>query len=370
MTEWKQILELRDEAKRLGSDCVLATVVKTQGSSYRLPGARLLIAANGQRAGSVSGGCLEDDLVKKASWFTAGGSVVRRYDTTPEGELGYGGFGLGCNGIIHVLLDRDLSALDLIEQVTIQRRPAVIAHTVAPISEARCRLILDTHGTVTSNLDKQLTESVTAEAHAALSAGRSHSFTCGVRDFFIETLVPPVRLLVFGAGDDARPLVRLAKFLGWEVIVTDARSHLAKTERFPAADRVLLRRPGESQIASLIDPWTVAAVMHHSYSQDREVLSELLACMPRYIGVLGPRRRTEQLLAELNGTDAHLAHGVHAPMGLDIGADGAEQVALSVVAEIQAALNGRVGAPLGEARGSIHAAEGSSEPWVSSIVCA
>src|SRR5690348_2117972 len=103
MKELDQILQLWAQTERANETAVLATVVKTQGSSYRLPGARLLLTRSGQRAGSISGGCLEDDLVKKAFWFTENGPIVSRYDTTPDGEIGSGGFGLGCNGIIHVL---------------------------------------------------------------------------------------------------------------------------------------------------------------------------------------------------------------------------------------------------------------------------
>ena len=106
MKETERILELWSAARSAGESAVLATVVKTRGSSYRLPGARLLITQGGRHAGSISGGCLEDDLLKKAWWLTENGPVVRRYDTTPEGEISAGGFGLGCNGIIHVLLER------------------------------------------------------------------------------------------------------------------------------------------------------------------------------------------------------------------------------------------------------------------------
>ena len=132
MKDIAEILALWDQARCAGESAVLATVVRTQGSSYRLPGARMLLTRTGKRAGAVSGGCLEDDLVKKAWWLTENGPVIRRYDTTADGELATGGYGLGCNGIIHVLLERitpqQPSVLPLIRNVRTERKSAVIKH--------------------------------------------------------------------------------------------------------------------------------------------------------------------------------------------------------------------------------------------------
>jgi xanthine/CO dehydrogenase XdhC/CoxF family maturation factor len=315
MKERERILELWDAAQHAGEAAVLATVVKTQGSSYRLPGARLLLTKSGQRAGSVSGGCLEAELLKKAWWLTENGPVVRRYDTTPEGEISEGGFGLGCNGVIHVLLERlatgNAPVLELIRGVHLHRRPAVVTHPTG----------------------------------------------------WEETLNPPPRLLICGAGDDAVPLAELAKYLGWQVFISDGRAHYARRDKFPQADEVSVRvGPSVS-----IDPWTVAVIMSHSYSQDLDVLRELSSQPLRYLGILGPHKRTVQLLADSGLDLACLEAHLHSPMGLDLGADGPEQVALAVIAEIQAALNGREGGSLRQRDGSIH---GHESPWVQSIVCA
>jgi xanthine/CO dehydrogenase XdhC/CoxF family maturation factor len=326
MSELEQIVNLWRTTERAGETAVLSTVVKTQGSSYRLPGARLLLTRTGQRAGSISGGCLEQDLLTKAWWLTESGPVVRRYDTTPEGEIG-SGFGLGCNGIIHVLLERleprRPNILDTIEQVRRERRAVSIEHT--------------------------------------LPSG----------DVFVETIAPPVRLLVFGAGDDAIPVTVLARYLGWNIEVYDGRAHYARPERFPAANRVAVRAPGSGEFS--IDDWTVAILMSHSYSQDLAVLRELAVNPPCYVGVLGPRKRTNALLTEAMVNVSALESVLHAPMGLDIGADGPQQVAIAAIAEIQAALNQREGGELRNRRGSIHAREevatdASFEPR--SIVCA
>ena len=380
MKELQQILGLWEAAEKAGESAVLATVVKTRGSSYRLPGARLLLTGGGERAGSVSGGCLEDDLVKKAWWLTEQRPVIRRYDTTPEGEIATE-FGLGCNGIIHVLLERVTSAsarvLKLIAKVREERRAAAVVHLIEPAAAvAGERLILDTEGAVAHNLSNaELAASLAEEARRALAEGNARTIRLG-RDVeaFVEILQPAVHLLIFGAGDDAVPLVNLAKFLGWQVTVLDGRAHYARREKFPQADVVLVRRAGDSGLAAQIDPWTVAVLMSHSYNQDLENLRELATRPLRYLGILGPRKRTVQLLSDAGLDPERLVAALHSPVGLDIGADGPEQVALAVLAEIQATLNGREGGMLRERDGSIHASEGAAaDPealWVQSIACA
>lgn len=326
MNEIAQILDLWNAARQNNEEAVLATVIRTRGSSYRLPGARLLLTRLGRRAGSISGGCLEDDLVKRAWWLTESGAQIRRYDTTPDGEIG-SGYGLGCNGVIHVTLERLQPArpnvLDSIAQVWQTRRSSEITHP-----------------------------SVDGEAP------------------FVETLLPPVRLLIFGAGDDAIPLSQLADFLGWQVHVYDGRAHYAKVDRFPVAREV---RVVAEDVTIQVDAWTVAVLMTHSYSQDLRFLTQLATQRPAYLGILGPRKRSLQLLADAGLAEDVLAPALHAPMGLDIGADGPRQVALSVLAEIQGFLNGREGGELRERSGPIHARDilpSDEQPFrVHSIAC-
>lgn len=379
MKELQQILQLWTRTESAGESAVLATVVKTRGSSYRLPGARLLLTSSGERAGSVSGGCLEDDLLKKAWWLTENGPVIRRYDTTPEGEIA-AEFGLGCNGIIYVLLERvtpgNTPVLDTIRRVRAGRRAAVVAHLIEPSRAAGQTLILDADGSLSHTVaNAELANTLAREAHGALAESSSRTVRLGGEiEAFIETLSPAVRLVVFGAGDDAVPLTTLANYLGWRVTVFDGRAHYARREKFPHADEVVVRPAGESGLAAEIDPWTVAVLMSHSYSQDLQNLRELAGQRLRYLGVLGPAKRTLQLLADAGLDSSRLLPALYSPMGLDIGADGPEQVALAVIAEIQAALNGRAGGLLRERSGSIHAREElSGDPeslWVQSIACA
>jgi xanthine/CO dehydrogenase XdhC/CoxF family maturation factor len=198
----------------------------------------------------------------------------------------------------------------------------------------------------------------------------------GGTEIFAETLAPPLRLLVFGAGDDAVPLVTQAKFLGWEVFVFDGRAHHARREKFPHADGVNVRAPGGNGSYLSSDAWTAAVLMSHSYSQDFEMVKELAGRNLLYLGVLGPRKRTVQMLSDAGLDSAIDSPTVHSPMGLDIGADGPEQVALSVVAEIQATVNKRRAGFLRDRSGPIHApgplseSEPEQSAWVRSIACA
>ncbi|MGI9074323.1 MAG: XdhC family protein [Bryobacteraceae bacterium] len=371
MKELDQILRLWKEAEQSGESAVLATVVKTHGSSYRLPGARLLLAFDGRRAGSISGGCLEDDLVKKAYWLTERGPVIRRYDTTPDGEIG-SGFGLGCSGVIHVLLERltpgEPTVLNVIRDARSERRFAVIAHLIHPPPLTGQRLVIDTLGTVSHNIgDAGLEGALERESKIGLSESASRMVWVNNEvEAFIEMVSPGVRLLVFGAGDDAVPVTELAKYLGWEVWVFDGRAHYARREKFPRADAVVVRLAGKAVAIPEIDPiaeidkWTAAVLMSHSYSQDLEILHELAGTRLSYLGVLGPRKRTVQLLSDAGLDASLLGPTLHSPMGLDIGADGPEQVALAVIAEIQAALNGRAGGLLRDRIGSIHSSGDAS----------
>jgi xanthine/CO dehydrogenase XdhC/CoxF family maturation factor len=362
MKEIAQILELWSSVAAAGEEAVLATVVKTQLSSYRLPGARLLLTKHGRRAGSISGGCLEDDVTKKAWWLTEKGPIVRRYDTTPDNEIATDGYGLGCNGIVYVLMERvkpaDAAILELLRDVRAQRQPAVVAHAIAPAGE---RLILGA---------QHFPADLEAEARSALAAAVHRLVRLHECEWFIETLTPAVRLLVFGAGDDAIPLIDLAKYLGWSVAVFDGRSHYARREKFPTADEVTVRIAGAPPPP--IDPWTVAVLMSHSYSQDLAALRELADLPLRYLGILGPNKRTAQLLEDAGLDRERIAANLHGPMGLDIGADGPEQVALAVIAEIQATLNRREGGALSTRNGSIHASaeQDPAAAWTRSIVCA
>jgi xanthine/CO dehydrogenase XdhC/CoxF family maturation factor len=367
MTELEQIAETWTEARSRGESGVLATVVRVHGSSYRRPGARLLLTSGGRRAGSVSGGCLEADLVRKAWWLTdAGKCIVRRYDTTSDGEIAQE-FGLGCNGVIHLLLERmdpaSISPLNAVEPVRKARRTAVMATVITTSDEAFLKVgqrwLQRPDGEIETDLsDAGLSRQLAYEALSAATdrCPRIFSWESGGHsaDIFIELMQPPVRLLVFGGGNDAIPMVRLAKFIGYEAVVLDGRSHLARQDRFPGADGVIVNSESDPLQGVTVDARTVCILMSHSYAQDLAALRALHNTDAAYVGMLGPRKRTQQIIVESGVSLKNEIDGVYSPVGLDIGADGAEQIALAVIAEIQAVMHGRRGGMLRDKVGPMH----------------
>lgn len=369
MKEAKAIVEAWTEARRSGQEAVLATVVKVEGSAYRRPGARLLLLQDGGRVGSVSGGCLEDEVARKAWWLTSEGrpSLVR-YDT--RGEEEERPFGLGCEGVVHVLLERlrpgePVSQLTLIEACQQHRRPGVLATVIASIDGARARVgdrvVLGPDGTVSGELaDAALTRAIARDAATCLARGRSERHSYGAAsvlvEVFFEVVHPPKSLLVFGAGNDAMPVVRLAKELGWHVTVADGRAHYARRERFPLADEVVVIDPRSPLGHVSVPAGAGCVVMTHSADQDRALLVALATLPLAYLGVLGPRHRTERLLADIGPATFACSTGLHSPVGLDLGSETPEEIALAIIAEAQASMADCDGRRLRDrADGRIHA---------------
>jgi xanthine/CO dehydrogenase XdhC/CoxF family maturation factor len=372
MKELHAILQAIEESRRTGKTAILATVVQVEGSAYRRPGARMLMTEDGWRAGSVSGGCLESDLLERAWPLTASGeAALVSYDTTDESDAVLG-VGVGCRGVVRILVerlapDRQPDAVAFLADC-LRRREAgalvtVIAREGAVGAKVGARLLLHADGRVVSDItDAELAARVEQDARSALVSGRPavkvYSLPAGAATAFIEAVRPPLPFLVFGAGHDAPPMVRVAKELGWHVTVIDARPAFATRGRFPEADEVIACPPEAIPERVRLDPETVAVVMTHSYLQDQRLLEVLLPSPVRYLGILGPRSRTQRLLSDLAAqgvawTDGQMAR-VYAPVGLDIGADGPEEITLAVLAEIRAALAGRPGGSLRKRTGPIH----------------
>ncbi|QNH60976.1 XdhC family protein [Hymenobacter sediminicola] len=362
MTELQRLLQAYDEHRAAGRACALASVVDVAGSAYRRPGARMLVTDEGQLTGAISGGCLEGDARQRARrTIRQGRPTVVTYDSTdPDDDLQFGA-ALGCQGIVQILLE-PLDFQDYNNPVELLRRwangveaPAVVATVFSAAGsegkvEVGQRLLLtsdsNTQGTLPEAAD--LYASILADAHAALAAGqpatRHYAAGAGAVRVSLEILRPPVRLTVYGAGNDVQPLVRLAAGLGWRVQVVDGRPAQAQPTRFPDADAVrvlpLAQIPQEPYDGSF------ALLMTHNYYYDLAVLQHLLpAASARYIGLLGPRKKYERLLDDLRKTfpDAaeQLQGRIHSPIGLNLGAETPEEIALSIVAEIQAVLTGR-----------------------------
>jgi len=359
---------------------VLATVVKVEGSAYRRPGARMLVAEQGERIGTISGGCLESEVSKKAWWLTANGQPsVQRYSTaTDDGDLEEieQTFGLGCNGTVHVLLERlqvDAPYLpfDLLREVVASGKPAALATLIGisghPGAKVAERMALDCTGQhrVESSVLGECTD-LHKDLVRALEQRRTsiHHYRHygGEIEVLVEFIAPPRRLVIFGAGHDATPMMLIAKMQGWQVTIIDSRSHFARPQRFPEADHVLSLPINPQAIdldLSALTEGAAVAIMTHSYSQDLYWLGRVLTGPAAYIGQLGPRNRTERLLAQIQETTPELPglDRLHYPMGLDIGGDGPEAVALAVLAEMTAVLNARNGQMLKWRERPIHDSE-------------
>lgn len=371
MHELTQLIKLYETSQSAGQTVVLATVVNTSGSTYRRPGARLLLTSTGHTAGMVSGGCLEQDVLERAKQVLASDEpLLVTYDGTAADDVVWG-LGLGCNGVVQVLIERikprQVPHLTFIADCLRRRRVGVLA-TVFAVPEQSpvppgTRLMLTADGTLRTDItEPQSVQAIAEDARNILLTGQgknaSYPITAGNIEVFLEVIQPPIPLVIFGAGPDAVPVVHLAKTLGWDVTVVDHRPVFAREERFPMADRVILSEPGAIPSTVALDGQTVAVVMTHHYLHDQALLGILLAASVRYVGVLGPKARTVRLLDELRATGVipppEVLQRLYGPVGLDIGAETPEQVALAIVAEIQAVLANRGGGLLRERKGPIH----------------
>jgi xanthine/CO dehydrogenase XdhC/CoxF family maturation factor len=375
MNELDTVLRGIEGAHATGKLAAVASVVSVSGSSYRRPGARMLVVEDGTTAGGVSGGCLESDVILRAAAAIETGSVtLASYDTAGNDDVDFG-VGLGCRGVIHVLIEPlppvpKMRYLGLLERARGAHEHAVLA-TVWRTSGGRhaCagnRLFQDGGGMRWTDIgDSELARAVSTDAAKVLERRRStttsYRLPTGEAEVLLEYLPPPVSLVVFGGGPDAVPLVRLAKALGWHVTVVDARLAAANRSRFPEADAVVSCGPQEVPARVPLTHHSIAVVMTHNYRLDLSLLEVLLPSPVGYLGLLGPKARAERLLQDLSGAgfvaSPEQLRRLHAPAGLDLGAEGPQEIALAIMAEVKATLAGRVPGPLRERHGPIHERE-------------
>ena len=329
MSELTDVLDAIEARAARGEPVALATIVATRGSTYRRAGARLAVPPSGDPIGNISGGCLEGDVARIGREVVASGQPrLVELDMTADDDAVWG-YGLGCNGAIELFVEPSAGAS---EAAALLRAAANGAEPVTVVT------VLDG-----PRAGQRWTEPVTADRPAVVEADGERRFC--------EPLLPPMRLVVCGAGHDAIPLVRQASELGWRVTVTDVRKALLTTDRFPGAGGFSSGDP-EQALDLAPDERTAVVLMSHNYLRDAAYLRALLDAPLAYLGVLGPRGRTEQMLAEMGRPEA-IAR-LHAPAGLDVGAEGPEEVARAIVAEILAVTRGREGGPLRDRRAPIH----------------
>ena len=285
--ERRQIIAMSGE----GRGEVLVTLVRAEGSSYRRPGARMLTLVDGGYFGTISGGCLEAEVVRKAAWKTRSGPVVERYSTMFDdtAEIPYG---LGCGGVLDLLFERtgtaEFDALMGALGRSLAGEESVVATWLPEGGRPLLRAVFSQSGDVMFASSGLASKQISAVELVSLGAGP------GV---FVERIAAPQRLFVIGAGDDARPVVSVAAMLGWSVTVADGRGQLARAERFPEAERVVVIR-NASELG--IGGRDAVVLMTHSYEQDRAALAVMLSLEPSpvYLGLLGARHRSSLLVSE------------------------------------------------------------------------
>jgi xanthine/CO dehydrogenase XdhC/CoxF family maturation factor len=358
MRELWEILAHITEITEEGRKAALATVIATSGSTYRRPGARMLITPE-EAVGAVSAGCLEDEIRAVGLRVIRTGNPERlRFDTTEEMDK-IAGTGLGCRGTIDVFVEplspeRAHPYLALCKALEEDR----VCTLGIEIPAGRRILLLNSEPAFDELRDPPLRERI-ASVREQLSPRRPTALLpLEDREIYVERIEPPLKLIVFGAGYDAQPLVRLAKELGFRVTVMDPRPQYLTEERFPEADRLVLAHPSEAPTRVPVDERTFLVILTHNYLYDLELLKWALRTEAPYVGQIGPRARTEELLADIErerGLLLEEARGkLYGPVGLDVGAESPEEIALSILSEILAVRSGRAGGFLRERQGPIH----------------
>lgn len=358
----KEIREILKEVNKLspGEKAVLATVVDLKGSGYRLPGARMLIKANGDAVGTVSGGCLEADVLERAKRVVKTGiAEVFTYDTTAD-ENSVFSLNTGCRGVLRILLE----AVDETSEII-----TAIRRSYENREPIECAVVIGVQGEPHVSIGKRFfAEDVTNESALpgmiddlgtfADSASNyqtiKYEIDNGFVEFAFELIKPPVQLYILGAGADAVPLADAGDALGWKVNVCDHRPAFLTEERFPKCD-ALVSLDRDAKPEWDVDDMTAFVLMNHNYDRDKAMLAGALNSKAFYVGALGPKKRTQQMLDELGNafTDDQLLR-LRSPAGLDIGGDTPESIAVSIAAEIQSVLKHRGGGPLRDRNAPIY----------------
>jgi xanthine/CO dehydrogenase XdhC/CoxF family maturation factor len=336
------LLPLFERERAAGRALALGVLVRTEGSTYRKPGALILISAAGEYAGLISGGCLEGDLREHGRAVIASGTArIARYDTRGADDLLWG-LGLGCEGAMQVLLLRvgpesGWQPLAYLANALAARTPTAIGVVV---ESARADLPPGSVALPAGADARGVPALATADVQSALQRSAALGEDCWVEhsstQLFVWPLALPPRILLLGAGPDAGPVVDFAARLGWRVTVVDHRAAYAVTGHFPDAERVMLLRAEEVSTALDLNSFSAAVVMSHHLPTDLLYLRGLAGSTVPYVGLLGPARRREQLVAELGSQAAALSARLYAPIGLPLGGRGPESLALSIVSQLHA----------------------------------
>lgn len=365
MKEIRQIIQAYVQARSEGKRAVLATVVHIEGSAYRAPGARMLITEDGQLTGAISGGCLEGDVLRKALLvITDEKPLLITYDTSDE-ENALIGVSLGCNGIIRILLEpirerQSNNVIELLQLAMDKEHQAVLITFFSPsdkkqlLQGTQAALINNNILTAAGGLPVAAAD-ILPDLNRVLADKASAFVQYPSFTAFIEYIAPVPSLVIAGAGNDVIPLVQMAALLDWDVTLLDGRPAYANQRRFPGC-QVMITQPDKALQQIQVNEHTAIVLMSHNYQYDKAVLAQALASTAAYIGILGPKKKKDRLREELaaEGVVLPAQDCVYGPIGLDIGAETSEEIALAIIAEIKAVFAGRPGASLRSINGNIH----------------
>ena len=367
MSEIGDVLQAIESLSAKGERMALATIVAVRGSTYRRPGARLLVPEDGAPIGNISGGCLEGDVTDMAKIVMEEGRArLAGWDLTADDDEVWG-LGLGCNGAIEVFIepaDRAAEVAGALRMALEEERPiSVVTVLESPREDVASgsRIVVKPDGSSEGSLGDPAVDTAAVQAAKEQLAAQQSEIRPLPGDVraFVEVLEPPLRLLICGAGHDAVPLVKAAAVLGWNPIVVDDRPGFLNRERYPeAAGFVHVEEPDIAAKVATTDERTFVVVMTHNFLRDKAYLRSFLASPVAYIGMLGPAARTQRLLMELAEEGVEITEEdrarIHGPAGLDLGSEGPEEIAGSILSEIVAVRRGRNGGFLKERPGPIH----------------
>ncbi|MCC2603864.1 XdhC family protein [Planctobacterium marinum] len=315
-------------------DWVLATIIETDGSSYRKPGAIMFINSLGQYYGLLSGGCLEADIMRQArKCWDSGKSHIIQYDMRDEDDIAWK-LGIGCGGMVRILL----------QPVTAQNHYLELTALKTQLdTNQRCIYML-------------LAEQAEAKNQCIAQVPEDKSWTLNRlnqinnENWFVSEQLPVVRLAIFGGGIDAIPLANIAKQLGWHITLFDERLGYAKEAFFASVDDIVRDKLDDLHNHPALAQVSAVVLMNHNVTMDAKSLLLSQCSGAKYVGMLGPRHRTERVFKDVNIVESQLTKPLHNPIGFDLGGELPESIALSMLSEIHAVLYGASGRTLTRTR--------------------
>ena len=372
MKEIREIINAYNKARINEKRLALATLVHLNGSSYRRPGARMIVDEEGQLTGAISGGCLEGDALRKAVFciHTQTPKLVV-YDTSDEEDATIG-IQLGCSGIIQVLFEPidehdPLNPIELLKKAIHKRQNTVLVTLYAPKIKkgdtVGTSMLLEDSGEFHNNstfqfVPEPLMQDIKETLTVKKSSFKSYQQNDNTFNAFLSFISPPISLVIVGAGNDAIPLQSIAETLGWEVTIVDGRHTYAKIERFSSACQILVSKPEQVLQQIPIDDKTVFVLMTHNYNYDYAILKALLGKNIPYIGALGPKKKLDNMINDLKAENIILNEKqkniLYGPVGLELGAETPAEIALSITAEIMSVMNNKKGGSLRNLLTEIH----------------